>query len=77
MANTVKVEVSSHTNNGVFEEMEFAKLADVLRHYNIDQGEAVTEVTGADGEERRATAAMNLIEGDIIIIMKAKNKSGK
>tara|TARA_B100001094_G_scaffold296961_1_gene319589 strand:+ start:5218 stop:5451 length:234 start_codon:yes stop_codon:yes gene_type:complete len=77
MANTVKVEVSSHTNNGVFEEMEFAKLADVLRHYNIDQGEAVTEVTGADGEERRATAAMNLIEGDTIIIMKAKNKSGK
>lgn len=75
--NTVKIEVSSYTNNGVFEDMEFAKLADVLRHYNIDQGEAITEVSGADGEERRVTAAMNLMEGDTVIIMKAKNKSGR
>ena len=52
------------------------KLADVLREYQVDQGEAIVEVTGDDGEERRVTAAMNLQEGDTIVIMKTKNKSG-
>lgn len=75
--NGVNVEVSSYTQGGTFQSGTFAKLADVLRHYNVDQGEAIVEVTGDDGEERRVTAAMNLIEGDTIVIMKAKNKSGR
>ena len=72
----VNVEVSSHNKNNVFEEGVFAKLADVLRHYNVDMSESVVEVTGEDGVDRKVTAAMNLIEGDTIVIMKAKNKSG-
>ena len=72
----VNVEVSSYTRGGTFESGSFAQLADVLREYQVDQGEAIVEVTGDDGEERRVTAAMNLQEGDTIVIMKAKNKSG-
>ena len=74
--NGVNVEVSSYTQGGTFQSGTFAKLADVLRHYNVDQGKA-NENIGDDGEERRVTAAMNLIEGDTIVIMKAKNKSGR
>ena len=73
----VSVEVSSYTRGGTFETGTFIKLADVLREYGVDQGEAIIEVTGDDGEERKVTAAMNLLEGDTIVIMKAKNKSGK
>lgn len=74
--NTVNVEVSSYTNNGIFESKQFEKMGDLLREYGIDFSEAVIEVTGEDGEDRRVTAAMNLQEGDTIVIMKAKNKSG-
>ncbi len=75
--NGVNVEVSSYTRGGTFESGQFTKLADVLREYSVDQGEAIIEVTGEDGEERKVTAAMNLLEGDTIVIMKAKNKSGR
>ena len=74
--NAVNVEVSSYTRGGTFESGTFHKLADVYREYNVDQGEAITEVTGDDGEERRAVASMVLQEGDTVVIMKAKNKSG-
>ena len=74
---TVNVEVSSYTQGGTFQSGSFRTLGDVLRHYNVDQGEAIVEVTGDDGEERRVTAAGLLIEGDTVVIMKAKNKSGK
>ena len=76
-SNGVTVEVSSYTNGGTFEQGSFAKLGDVLRHYGVNQGEAITEVTDSEGTERRCTAAMNLQEGDTIVIMKAKNKSGR
>tara|TARA_Y100000766_G_C18748592_1_gene527274 strand:+ start:585 stop:824 length:240 start_codon:yes stop_codon:yes gene_type:complete len=76
-AQGVNVEVSSYTRGGTFESGSFVKLADVLREYAVDQGEAIIEVTGEDGEERKVTAAMNLQEGDTIVIMKAKNKSGR
>jgi len=76
-AQGVNVEVSSYTRGGTFESGTFTKLADVLRDYGVDQGEAIIEVTGDDGEERKVTAAMNLLEGDTIVIMKAKNKSGR
>ena len=75
--NAVNVEVSSYTRGGTFEAGSYEKLADVLREYSVDQGEAIVEVTGEDGEERKVTAAMRLQEGDTIVIMKAKNKSGK
>ena len=76
-AQGVNVEVSSYTRGGTFESGSFVKLADVLREYAVDQGEAIIEVTGEDGEEKKVTAAMNLQEGDTIVIMKAKNKSGR
>ena len=74
---TVNVEISSYTRGGTFESGSFRTLGDVLREYAVDQGEAVIEVTGDDGEERRVTAAGLLQEGDTIVIMKSKNKSGK
>ena len=74
--NNVNVEVASYTNNGIFEKKQFEKMGDLLREYGIDFSEAVIDVTGEDGEDRRVTAAMNLQEGDTIVIMKAKNKSG-
>ena len=75
--NTVNVEVSSYTRGGTFESGSFSTLGDLLREYNVEMGEAIVEVTGEDGEERRVTAAGRLQEGDTIVIMKAKNKSGK
>lgn len=74
--NNVNVEVSSYTNNGIFEPKSFEKMGDLLREYGIDFSEAIIEVTGQDGDDRRVTAAMNLQEGDTVVIMKAKNKSG-
>ena len=44
----VSVEVSSYTRGGTFETGTFIKLADVLREYGVDQGEAIIEVTGDD-----------------------------
>jgi hypothetical protein len=77
-ANTgVNVEVSSYTRGGTFESGTFNTLGDLLRDYNVEMSDAVVEVTGEDGEERRVTAAGRLQEGDTIVIMKAKNKSGK
>ena len=73
----VAVEISSYTRGGKFESGTFRTLGDVLRGYDVDQGEAIVEVTGDDGEERRVTAAGLLHEGDTIVIMKSKNKSGK
>tara|TARA_R100000278_G_C5466440_1_gene162839 strand:+ start:454 stop:693 length:240 start_codon:yes stop_codon:yes gene_type:complete len=75
--NTVNVEVSSYTRGGTFESGSFSTLGDLLREYNVEMSDAVVEVTGEDGEERRVTAAGRLQEGDTIVIMKAKNKSGK
>ena len=74
--NGVSVEVSSYTRGGTFESGTFRTLGDLLRDYNVEMGEAIVEVTGEDGEERRCTAAGRLQEGDTIVIMKAKNKSG-
>ena len=39
--NGVNVEVSSYTRGGTFESGTYAKLADVLREYAVDQGEAI------------------------------------
>lgn len=74
--NNVNIEVASYTNNGIFEKKQFETMGDLLRDYGIDFSEAVIDVTGQDGEDRRVTAAMNLQEGDTVVIMKAKNKSG-
>tara|TARA_R100000664_G_C2722157_1_gene115282 strand:- start:182 stop:424 length:243 start_codon:yes stop_codon:yes gene_type:complete len=74
---TVNVEISSYTRGGQFESGSFRTLGDVLREYSVDQGEAIIEVTGDDGEERKVTAAGLLQEGDTIVIMKSKNKSGQ
>lgn len=73
----VNVEVSSYTRGGTFESGTFNTLADLLREYNVEMSDAVVEVSGEDGEERRVTAAGRLQEGDTVVIMKAKNKSGK
>tara|TARA_Y100001938_G_scaffold55226_1_gene77034 strand:+ start:787 stop:1026 length:240 start_codon:yes stop_codon:yes gene_type:complete len=74
--NNVSVEVSSYTRGGTFESGSFRTLGDVLREYGVDMTEAVVEVTSDDGEERKVTAAGLLQEGDTIVIMKSKNKSG-
>ena len=73
----VSVEVSSYTRGGTFEAGTFRTLGDVLRDYQVDQGEAIVEVTGDDAEDRRVTAAGLLHEGDTIVIIKSKNKSGQ
>jgi len=75
-ANTVNVEVSSYTTGGQFESKSFRTLGDLLRDYSVEMSDAVVEVTGEDGIERVVTAAGLLQEGDTIVIMKAKNKSG-
>ena len=72
----VTVHISSYTRGGTYEEGTFHKLSDVFQAYDVNAGEAITEVTDVEGEERSAIASMVLKEGDTIIIMKAKNKSG-
>mgnify|MGYP003660426432 CR=1 FL=1 len=72
----VNVEVSSYTRGGQFEAGNFITLGDLLRDYSVEMSEAIIEVTDVDGEERRVTAAGALQEGDTVVIMKAKNKSG-
>ena len=74
---TVNVEVSSYTKGGTFESGSFRTLGDLLRSYQVSTEDSIIEVTGANGEERKVTAAGLLQEGDTVIIMKAKNKSGK
>jgi len=74
---TVNVEVSSYTKGGTFESGSFRTLGDLLRDYQVSTEDSIIEVTGANGEERKVTAAGLLQEGDTVIIMKAKNKSGK
>ena len=72
----VEVHISSYTRGGTFETGTFHKLGDLLAAYDVNSGEAVVEVTDEEGEERKVTAAGVLKEGDTVIIMKAKNKSG-
>ena len=74
---TVKVMVASYTKGGVFEEGEFRTMADVLSEYSIDVSDATIEVTSQDGEERAVAPTGLLREGDSVIIMKSKNKSGR
>ena len=74
---TVKVMVASYTKGGVFEEGEFRTMADVLSEYAIDVADATIEVTSQEGEERTVAPTGLLREGDSIIIMKSKNKSGR
>ena len=71
-----EVHVASYTKGGRFETKNFAKMSEVLETYGVNAGDAVIEVTDKDGEERRVTAASPLNEGDTIIILKSKNKSG-
>ena len=71
-----EVHVASYTRGGRFETGNYAKMSEVLTEYCVNAGESVIEVTSADGEERRVTAASALNAGDTVIIMKSKNKSG-
>ena len=70
------VHISSYTKGGRMQSEKFAKVSDLLEEYQVDMTSAVIEVTSEDGEERRVTAASKLQEGDTVIIMKSKNKSG-
>lgn len=73
----VNVEVASYTQGGQFQPGAFRTLGDVLREYNVDMSEAVVDITDSEGNEKNVTAAGLLAEGDTIIIMKSKNKSGQ
>ena len=75
-SNEVEVHVSSYTRGGTFETVKAEKLSEIYDEYSIDASEAVVELTGEDGEERWALPSARLVEGDTIIIMKSKNKSG-
>ena len=72
----VEVHVSSYTKGGQFETKRAEKLSEIYEEYNVDASEAIVELTGEDGEERRALPSAKLEAGDTIIIMKSKNKSG-
>jgi hypothetical protein len=84
MANSNEtIEVSSYTNGGLSEvltlgtgEGEVKNLGDVYRKYNISSQDVVTEVTDSEGVDRRVAVTGRLRDGDAVIIMKAKNKSG-
>jgi len=71
-----EVHIASYTKGGRFETKNFAKMSEVLETYGVNAGDAVIEVTNAEGEERRVTAASKLEAGDTVIILKSKNKSG-
>ena len=74
---TPKINISSYMRGNVFETGEFATLGDLLQDHGINMTEAVIEITDAEGNEKRALAATKMNEGDTVLIMKAKNKSGK
>ena len=77
MPSNPKVHFSSYTNGGVFEQTTSHRtLGDMLSALSINAGEATIEVTGEDGEERNMTAAGVFREGDTVMIMKRKNRSG-
>jgi len=75
-SNVPTVHISSYTKGGRVKTEKFAKVSALLEEYQIDMTTAVIEVTGVDGEERKVTAASKLLQGDTIMIMKSKNKSG-
>ena len=78
MANTQPtVFVSSYSKGGIMESMQADKVAEVLAELHVDVTEAELDLTDVDGNERKATAASNLREGDTLVIMRKKNKSGK
>ena len=72
-----KINISSYMRGNVFEQGEFATLADLLENHGINMVESVIEITDAEGNEKRALAATKFNDGDTCIIMKAKNKSGR
>jgi len=71
------VYVSSYSKGGIMESMQAGKIAEVLAELHVDVTEAELDLTDVEGNERKATPASVLRDGDTLVIMRKKNKSGK
>ena len=74
--NAPTIYVSSYTSGGVMKTMQANKVAEVLEELHISLTDATIELEDAQGNEKSAAPSTALHEGDSLLIMKSKNKSG-
>lgn len=74
--NAPNIYVSSYTTGGVMTTMVANKVADILEQLNVALPDAEMELEDAQGNEKSASPSTQLHEGDTLLIMKKKNKSG-
>jgi hypothetical protein len=74
--NSPSIYVSSYTNGGIMKTMNANKVADILTELNVPISDAEFELEDAQGNEKVPSPSTTLNEGDVLLIMKKKNKSG-
>ena len=77
MADAPSIYVSSYTTGGVMKTMNANKVAEVLEELHVAITDAEIELEDAQVNEKSASPSTQLHDGDTLLIMKKKNKSGK
>jgi glycerol dehydrogenase-like iron-containing ADH family enzyme len=75
-SNAPTLYVSSYTSGGVMKTMKANKVAEILEELHVALTDAEIELEDAQGNEKSASPSTVLHEGDTLLIMKKKNKSG-
>ena len=75
--NNPTVYVSSYTTGGVMTQMQASKVAEILEALHVAITDAEIELEDAKGNEKSSSPITQLHEGDTLLIMKKKNKSGQ